>query len=74
MRESFKRIKTKIKKSYEDFIDKIDDDIAELYEQDYKSKVALNTLISLLIKKGVLTQEQIKEEMKIMRKEFEDKL
>ncbi|MBD3249284.1 hypothetical protein GF336_04530 [Candidatus Woesearchaeota archaeon] len=63
----------KEKNSYEyiqakQFFSKLDDDISELFEEDYKSKVAVNTLISLLIEKGIFTEKEFKESMNKIRK------
>lgn len=51
-----------------EFLDKLDDDISEIYEEQYKSKVAINTLILLLVKKGVFTEKEFKDEMSGIRK------
>ena len=50
-----------------EFLDKLDDDVSESFEEQYKNKVAINTIISLLIKKGYFTEKEFKEEMKRIR-------
>ena len=50
------------------FLDKSRDDVAETYEEMYKTKVAVNTILLLLIKKVIFTEKEFKEEMKKVRK------
>ena len=50
-----------------ELLDKLDDDISEIYEEQYKTKTAVNTIISLLIKKGIFAEKEFKEEMKVTR-------
>jgi len=54
------------------FLDKSEDDIAKIYEEMYKTKVSVNTILSLLIKKGIITEKEFKEEMKNIRKRIRD--
>ena len=61
-----------LKTNVKEFLDKLDNDISEIYEENYKSKVAINTMISLLIKKGIFTEKEFKEEMKNVRKRVKE--
>jgi len=54
------------------FLNKSEDDIAEIYEDMYKTKVSVNTILSLLLKKGVITKKEFKEEMKNIRKRIRE--
>lgn len=48
--------------SIKSFLNRLDDDISEIYEETYRSRVVIDTLISLLIKKGVFSKEELKEQ------------
>lgn len=54
------------------FLNKSEDDIAEIYEEMHKTKVSVNTILSLLIKKGIITEKEFKEEMKNIRKRIRE--
>lgn len=64
--------KTVLLDCLDEFIEKIDRDISELCEENYRQKVALNALISLLIKKGVLDEYDFKSEMGKVRAKVRD--
>jgi hypothetical protein len=49
-------------------LEKLDDEIAELFEKGYKSEVAINTIMNLLLKKEIFTEEEFMEEMKEIRR------
>lgn len=74
-KESLEKMRSKntILSNIKGFLDKLDDDISEIYEELYKNKVGINTIISLLIKKGVFTEKDLKEETVIIRKRVRDK-
>jgi site-specific recombinase len=64
--------KTMLLNHLEEFLEKLDTDTSSLFEEIYKEKVALNTVISLLIKKGVFSEEDFKSEMLKIRKRIRD--
>ena len=49
-----------------------EDDIAELFEKQYKTEVAVNTIISLLIKNKTFTLNEFEEEMKEIRRRVKE--
>ncbi len=55
-----------------DILEKQDEDMSAVFEEVYKEKVTLNTLISLMIKKGIISKEEFKAEMIKIRKEIRD--
>ena len=55
-----------------ELLEKMDTETATLFEEIYKEKVALNTVISLLIEKGVLSKEEFKSEMLKIRKKIRE--
>ena len=61
------KLKDKLLENMKEFLDKLDDDISEIYEEHYKIKVSLNTIISLMIKKGIFTRKEFEEEMRDVR-------
>ena len=55
-----------------ELLEKMDTETATLFEEIYKEKVALNTVISLLIEKGVLSKEEFRSEMLKIRKKIRE--
>ena len=53
-------------------LEKLDDDFDIIMEKQYKTEVAVNTILSLLIKKKMFTKEEFKEEMKEIRQRVRD--
>ena len=51
---------------------KLEEDIALLFENQYKSEVAINTLLGVLLKKKLCTLEEFEDEMKEIRRKVRD--
>ena len=49
-------------------IEKIEDDIALLFEKDYKNSITLQAVINILDKLGVIKKEELKKEVERLRK------
>lgn len=55
-----------------EFLDKLDNDISSIYEETYKNKVGINSIISLLIRKKVFTEKELREETAEIRKKIKE--
>ena len=53
--------------------DELEDDIAELFEKGYKTEVAVNTLMSLLMNKGIFNLKEFEGDMKEVRERVRNK-
>ena len=59
-------------KELDKYFGKIEGDIAHLYQEHYKSEVAINTIISLLVDRGVFTLNDFKKSMAKIRKKVRE--
>ena len=53
-------------------LDELDDEVAQLFEDTYKNKVAAAALLSLLLKKHIFTPDEFDDEMNEVRQRVRD--